>query len=145
VNIKETISDIMELIDIISTILVIGGALLILVVAICYLLSRMKEDPLPEDFSVNYFNPSLPKKGKKEVAPKTGSYSTPQPIQGPRIFPISKFGNEEIKAIRKIQVKETLTGRRSSYTSGNKTNGSVPRFTIVNDEIKKFNDRAVGD
>jgi hypothetical protein len=135
----------MELIEIISTLLIAGGLLLVFVVTISFILSKMRDDPAPEPVPERAGTAAKTGYGKKEVQKKTGSFYTPNIPPGLNIYRIDQFGKGETKNVKKIHVKDTLTGKRPEFRSPKATLDPNPRFTIVNDEIKKFNERAVGD
>jgi hypothetical protein len=129
----------MELVEIISNVLIFGGALLFFVVMISFILSKMKREENPA-FS---HRPKRLKKSKIEtdntVNDEQGIFRKNQNSASPQIFQLDNARQREIKIIRKptALTRERKENSRPDSNLPAKTEGNGTRYTIVNDELKK--------
>ena len=128
----------MELVQIISEILVYGGALLIVVIAISFILSRKKKEKIKNSISkvpsvvITNRNPVFT--NQNQVLHRRNN----QP-QAPIVYQIDPRLNRDVRILRKPTVtkKEIQERIRQEENSYKRTNGYKKRYTIVNEEIKK--------
>lgn len=137
----------MELIQIIYTILLFGGVLLLLVVLFSFVLSKVRAaeeskqlNPEPEriiktDITQQKRNYEQFLLRKNEV-PRKDHFAA-----NPVIFPIDQFKQRELNIVRKPTFKTRTESSESELKK--ETNGNGNRYTIVNDEIKKSRNKAV--
>ncbi len=128
----------MELVQIISEILLYGGALLIVVIAISFLLSRKKKEKIKNSISkvpsVVITNRDPVFTNQNQVLHRRNN----QP-QAPIVYQIDPRINRDVRILRKPTVtkKEIQERIRQEENSYKRTNGYKKRYTIVNEEIKK--------
>jgi len=137
----------MELVDIISEILIYGSVLLVLVVAISFIFSRAKSKEIPvvsyqgSNYRSDRITP-MPKVAGVKIGP--GILSNDQPKDNALIFRLENQKPKEIKIVRK---PTSTRGDSSDYPGSDfknpaRTNGDSQRYTIVNEEINKQNNKA---
>jgi hypothetical protein len=134
----------MELIEIISDILILGGVLLILVVLISFFLSKAKQEDersnihrtLPNITTSFSVQPRMNKEQKAFRKNQTAAY--------PQIFQLNNYMSKELKIVRKRTVDTRDVQERRIFDDGHlkATNGSGTRYTIVNEEINKSSIKA---
>ena len=122
----------MELIQIIYSVLMLSCGLLILIIVISFFLSKRKKENLQR--SNEFKNPDYTGVSKPVIylsaTKRTKDYSS-----APKIFPIDNSKPREVNII----FKQTMT--KSSKLKTNSKNNRQ-RYTIVNDELYKKNNRA---
>ena len=115
-----------------------GGALLLIVVAVSYLLSKSRKGSIKN--SVNT-NPTLIIHRRNPVVYNQEEilYGRAEPYNGANIYQIDSGANKEVRILRKptatkneIMQNENIQLRRTRQTTGN-----GKRYTIVNEEMKK--------
>lgn len=128
----------MELVQIISKILVYGGAALVAVIAISFFLSRKKKDKIKNSINnvpsiVVYNRNSFAANNEQSVQRRNST------VNMPIVYPIDPRINRDVKILRKPTVtkKEIQERIKQEENSFKRTNGTKKRYTIVNDEIKK--------
>lgn len=131
----------MELIQIISTILLFGGGLLVFVVLVSFFSSKMKT----KEEDSQYLKHKQEKSSKdllhqfKTVTPKLPRNNREQI---PQIFQLEQLRPREIKVVRKPTVRETYTDESSVTKELRKLSNEKNRYTIVNEEQKKSRNKA---
>ena len=134
--------DYMELVQIISTILLFGGVLLIFVILISYLISKSKQvkamaEPETVPASViqnrNYMHVQYDQySGRKSVSQKY-----------PVVYQMEKNSVRDVNILRKPTVtkREIRDKIQREQNAARKTKGNGQRYTIVNDELRKTAER----
>ncbi len=128
----------MELVQIISEILIYGGLLLIVVIAISFLLSRKKKELIKNSMSIV---PSVVITNRSPIVVNQNQVLQRRNIQPqtPIVYQIDPRLNRDIRILRKPTVtKEEIQERiRQDENSFKRTNGYKKRYTIINEEINK--------
>ena len=128
----------MELVQIIYDILIFGGALLLLVIAVSYLIAKSKRNDLA--ISNNYY-PGTVVANKNQVMLQQEQILARMnnAKKYPVVYQLDQRPNKEVKILRKPTVtkQEIMERIRQEENAFRKTNGNRKRYTIVNDEMKK--------
>ncbi len=128
----------MELVQIIYDILLFGGALLMVVIAVSYLLSKSKKRSMRN--SINSV-PSivLPTRTTAAASREQIIYRKDIPAQGAVVFQIDARANRDLKILRKPTVSKMDTDEhfRHETKQPKRTNYNGRRYTIVNEDMKK--------
>jgi len=130
----------MELIEIISTLLIFGSGLLLVVVVVSFLLSKVKgeENPGHNGSHKLYAEPVFVKQSlNREQQMIRKKQSTPVP----HIYQLDQFKPHEVKTIRKINSSERLSDEK--YYAREIAKTKTRRYTIVNDQLKKSSHKAM--
>jgi hypothetical protein len=132
----------MELIEIISTILLFGSGLLILVVLISFFISRLKKDDASNNLRVVESNSEKHKHRVHRI--NFAQSKKEKPVHDPQIFQLKQIRPREINLIHKVSFKETGEKTRATKNESEKTNSNVngSRFKIINEEQKKSGNQA---
>ena len=126
----------MELVDIVSTLLIFGSGLLLVVVVISFLLSKAREEEnLDRRHSNKLHNRSKP--SKQNLNYEQQMMRDKQFTPSPKVFQLDQFKPKEANRIRKISSSERLSDERYYAQKKDKTNTKTTRYTIVNDTAKK--------
>lgn len=131
----------MELVEIISTILIFGSGLLLIVVIVSFFISKAKEE-IPDP--LRYYKPVAKSNvGKQILNFEQQMMREKQSTPTPKIFQLDQFKSKEVKKIRKISSSERLSDERYYAEEISKSKTRPTRYTIVNDQIKKSSNRAM--
>ena len=128
----------MELVQIIYDILIFGGALLMIVIAVSYLLSKSKQGSIKN--SVNRTpNIIIQKSNPMVFNQQQVLYKDEAFIPSANIYKIGSGANKDLKIIRKPTFTDNESPQNNlvSRPTGHPTNGNGRRYTIVNEEMKK--------
>lgn len=139
---------VMELVQIIYDILLWGGALLVFVIIISYVMSKSR---IEDEVSYNYADSRTNQKSlmpQRKINYEQIVYRRKAPPTQPHIFPIVDFKPKEVKLIRKpteykreSQEEIRIEEKHLTKTNGN-GNGNGKRYTIVNDDMNRSKTRA---
>jgi hypothetical protein len=133
--------DSMELIEIISTVLLFGGGLLVFVVCLSFFISRFKNESVANKnkrYTHTGDNQRFSQPKIRFTQPKkTTSFITPQ------IFQLEQVRPREIKMIRKMTFQETINNAKERSTDSYRNNGNNNRYKIINEEQRKTTDKVV--
>jgi len=133
----------MELVQIIYDILLFGGSILVIVIAISFLLSRKNKNDLHESITNT---PSVIATPQFSIPTNKEQIVQRWAAQPPIIYQIEPRPNRELKILRKPtvtkkEIQERIIQEENMYK---RTNGLNRRYTIVNDVMSKsFNKNAI--
>ncbi len=128
----------MELIDIISSLIIYGSGLLILVVMISFVLSKTRTEEKPK-ISYKFAQPVHQTISPVRLIDIEQAISRKSQTESyPQIFRLDNVKPKEIKIIRKPTEtrRESQEALRFDSKKQTKTDGNGIRYTIVNDDIK---------
>lgn len=141
----------MELIQIIFNILVFGGGFFILAVLIAFFISKSREpqknglsksDLLPRKLPIQPYESNLVRQKiywSDERSSQITQTANRTSNIGARIYEIDKLQSRELKIVRKVKTDEAMTIEQLEERL-KKVNAN--RYSIVNDKLKKMNNRA---
>ena len=129
----------MELIDIISSILIYGSGLLLLVIGISFVLSRTKTGYKSNDIHQSSNSIFHERKPLPRMNIEQNKLRKDQTVAYPQIFRLDTLKPKEIKIIRKSSSnrRESQEKLRFDPKDLSKTDGNGVRYTIINDDLKK--------
>ena len=132
----------MELIQIITTVLIFGSGLLLVVVVVSFLLSKVKEVDNHEQHGRGNFH-SDPVYFHRSANREQLTMRNKQSMPVPKIFQLDQFKPHEVKTIRKRSSADRLSDEKYYSKEIAKTKTKTSRYTIVNDQIKKSSHKAM--
>jgi len=127
----------MELLQIIYTILILGGTLLVIVIAFSYLLSKSKSRIRKKAVDGIHYTEAPRRISAKIIYEQSvNRKDTPVPVL---VYPIDPGVNNDSKIQRKspVTLKEVFGSKKQFSTPQRKTGGYGKRYTIINEEMKK--------
>lgn len=132
----------MELIEIIFDLLVLGGALLLIVILVSYLMSRNnnKNRKIGPETAIRPSSVIKNPAARKEQS----DYRNNPIVNRPMIFEVDQSKSRELKIVRKYSLSDREDQQnipRSKKTGSGKPGPTGSRYTIINEEIIKNKSR----
>lgn len=130
----------MELVEIISNLLIFGSGLLFVVVAVSFLLSKVKKEESPELIG-SFKHHTEPVLDNEHLNREQQMMREKQSTPAPRIYQLDQFKTHEVKVIRKINYLERLSDEK--YYAQEMAKTKKRRYVVVNDQVNKSSHRAM--